>query len=92
MTLRWFRVRRRDLACAELVEMVTDYMGGALPDAERRRLESHLTACPHCTHYVAQLRDVLAVAGRLRASDIDALGATARTELLDAFRAYHDEG
>jgi anti-sigma factor RsiW len=86
MTLRWFRVRRRDLACAELVEMVTDYMGGALPDAERRRLESHLTACPHCTHYV------LAVAGRLRASDIDALGATARTELLDAFRAYHDEG
>ena len=52
-----------DLACIEVVEIITDYLEGALPAAEARRLEGHLDTCPGCTEYLEQLR---AVAGSLR--------------------------
>ena len=32
----------RELTCQELVELVTDYLEGALPAAERARFEAHL--------------------------------------------------
>jgi anti-sigma factor RsiW len=52
-----------ELSCVEMVELVTDYLEGALPDAQARRLERHLGACPGCKEYLAQLRTV---AGSLR--------------------------
>ena len=52
-----------ELSCVELVELVTDYLEGALPDAQARRLEHHLDTCPGCTEYLTQLRTV---AGSLR--------------------------
>jgi anti-sigma factor RsiW len=52
-----------ELDCVELVELVTDYLDGALPDEQARRLERHLGTCPGCTEYLAQLRTV---AGSLR--------------------------
>ena len=51
-----------DLACSDEVELITDYLEGALPDADRRRLEAHLRSCPGCTEYFAQMK---AVAGSL---------------------------
>ena len=51
-----------DLACVEVVEIVTDYLEGALPAAEALRLERHLATCPGCTEYLEQLR---AIAGSL---------------------------
>jgi anti-sigma factor RsiW len=51
-----------ELACNELVELVTDYFDGALPAAQRARFDAHLTECPDCIEYVAQMhRTVLAV-------------------------------
>ena len=52
-----------DLACINVVELVTDYLEGALPAVEARRLERHLATCPGCTEYLEQLR---AIAGSLR--------------------------
>ncbi len=52
-----------DLVCVHLVELVTDYLDGTLPDAQAQRLERHLGTCPGCTAYLEQLR---AVAGSLR--------------------------
>jgi anti-sigma factor RsiW len=52
-----------ELSCVELVELVTDYLEGALPDAQARRLERHLGTCPGCAEYLTQLRTV---AGSLR--------------------------
>ena len=52
-----------ELACVEVVELVTDYMEGVLPEAEARRLERHLDTCPGCTEYLQQLRTI---AGSLR--------------------------
>ncbi len=48
------------LDCIELVELVTEYLDGALEPAERDRLERHLAACDGCTAYVAQFRATIA--------------------------------
>jgi anti-sigma factor RsiW len=54
------------LACIDEVELLTDYLEGALPDAERRRLEEHLESCPGCTEYLAQMQAVAGSLGGLR--------------------------
>jgi anti-sigma factor RsiW len=72
-----------DLACIDEVELITDYLEGALPDAERRRLEEHLEICPGCTEYLEQMRTVAGSLGGLREAEVppalrDALIATFR--------------
>ena len=62
--------RRQELACIELVEVITDYLEGAMPARKRRLLEEHLAACDGCTAYVEQMRRTIETAGRLRAEDI----------------------
>jgi anti-sigma factor RsiW len=85
---RLFR-RRRDangaLACRELVELVTDYLEGALSPADRARFEAHIASCDACTTYVRQMRDVLTVVGELTT---ESLSADAEQELLAAFRDW----
>ena len=49
----------------ELVELVTSYIEGTLPDSDRGRLERHLTECSWCEDYVAQHREVIAALRRL---------------------------
>jgi anti-sigma factor RsiW len=88
MTLRWFRRRSAELVCIDFVEIVTDYLEGALPVPERERFERHFDACPHCARYLAQLRETIALAGRLTVEDVDALEPGARDELLAAFRSF----
>ena len=44
------------LSCQELVELVTDYLEGALPEADRDRLEEHIAGCDGCRDYIAQMR------------------------------------
>jgi anti-sigma factor RsiW len=86
--LRIFRRRRRDLLCVEFVEEVTDYLEGALDAGQRARLEAHLSDCPGCTRYLAQIRTTIELTGRLTEDDIDALGPEARDELLAVFSQY----
>jgi anti-sigma factor RsiW len=75
-----------EMSCRELVEVVTDYLEGKLPDPDRVRLEAHLAECPYCEEYIAQMRETIAALGELpRAETLDA-----RTEraLLEAFRGW----
>ncbi len=64
------RLRRRDLVCQQAVELVTDYLEGTLARADRRRYESHLAGCPHCTEYLAQMRMTIELTGTLTADDL----------------------
>jgi anti-sigma factor RsiW len=82
------RCRPRDLACQEVVELVTDYLEGALSAAERRRFEHHLAGCPHCTEYLAQMRETIRLTGRLTTKD---LSSEMRADFTDLYRRWHAE-
>lgn len=74
-----------EMACAELVELVTDYLEGALEDGERVRLESHLAGCDGCTAYLEEMRTMIRLTGMLTEEHVPAEG---RGELLRAFHAW----
>ena len=63
-------LHRRDLVCQQAVELVTDYLEGTLSRAARRRFEAHLSGCPHCTEYLAQLRVAIDSLGRASVDDL----------------------
>ena len=52
------------LSCQELVELVTDYLEGALPPAERARFDAHIALCDGCRAYLEQIRATIALSGR----------------------------
>jgi anti-sigma factor RsiW len=74
----------RDLSCRELVELVTDYLDSALPDAERVRFETHMASCEGCDRYVEQIRATVALTREARALE----ERPELTALLGAFRDY----
>ena len=74
------------LSCQELVELVTDYLEGALSEEETARFESHIGRCDGCNVYLEQIRQTIAMTGRLSE---DALTPEAERALLDAFRGWH---
>lgn len=59
-----------EIPCREVVEMVTDYLEGALSRRDRRRIEHHLAGCPHCTAYLEQMRETLRLTGELVPEDL----------------------
>jgi anti-sigma factor RsiW len=73
------------LSCQELVELVTDYLEGALGEEERARFDDHLCVCEGCAVYVAQIEATVRVSGRLRPED---LSPEAEQALLAAFRRW----
>ena len=76
-----------ELTCQELVELVTDYLDGALPDEELERFEEHLLYCGPCVMHVEQMRETIRVAGAASADDLDPVVAD---DLLGAFRNWRD--
>ena len=74
-----------DLSCQELVELVTDYLEGALPAGERARFDAHLVTCPHCRIYLEQMRLTVATLGHLPTA---AVSAEALQALLEHFRHW----
>jgi anti-sigma factor RsiW len=81
-------MRRKDIVCQQAVEMVTDYLEGALSRRDRRRFERHLRACPNCTAYLEQIRITIALAG---AVEVDDLTPEARQELSALYRRWKSE-
>ncbi len=73
------------LGCQEAVELVTDYLEGALTPELRARLDAHLRACRDCAAYLRQMRAMVRALGRLAAP---AVGPRARDELVGCFRQW----
>jgi anti-sigma factor RsiW len=73
------------MVCREAVEVASDYVEGVLAGRARKRYETHLAGCPHCTEYLEQIRSIIAAARRVEADD---LTPKARTALLDVYRAW----
>jgi len=74
-----------ELSCQELVELVTDYLEGALDERHRQAFERHLDGCDGCTEYLAQLETTIRLTGMLT---VDDLSQTAEDALMQAFRAW----
>lgn len=73
------------LSCRELVEIITDYLEGALPEGDRARFEAHLATCEGCRTYLEQMRLTIQVVGRLTEESIP---SSIREELLEAFHTW----
>jgi predicted MFS family arabinose efflux permease len=58
-----------DLACRELVDLVTDYLDGVLPANWRAGFDDHLAGCPGCSEYVQQIRFTMQALKELNATD-----------------------
>jgi anti-sigma factor RsiW len=54
-----------DIACRELIELLTDYLEDALDPATRRAIDAHLRGCDGCTRALEQLRQTIRIAGSL---------------------------
>jgi predicted anti-sigma-YlaC factor YlaD len=73
------------LSCQELVELVTDYLEGALSPVDVRRFEEHTDGCENCTRYLEQLRLTIRVTGTITTDD---LSPEMEQELLGAFNDW----
>jgi len=73
------------MRCEHFVELVTEYLEGAVSDDQRARIERHLRGCDGCTRVLAQWREVIRITGHLDDTDIDRLDAGVRTDLMAAF-------
>ena len=74
------------LTCQQLVELVTDYLEGALTQDDRTRFDEHLAACPGCETYLDQIRQTVSLLGEVGVDDIT---GEMRATLLSAFRDFH---
>jgi len=77
-----------EITCRELVELVTSYLEGALPETERVLFEQHLVICRGCSTHLEQIRTTQRALGEVGAARID---PAARARLLAAFREWKSE-
>jgi hypothetical protein len=54
-----------DVACRDLVALVTDYLDGELPTDWRTRLDQHLAECDGCTTYLQQIHTTVELLAHL---------------------------
>lgn len=71
--------------CDEFVELVTEFLDGALPEHDERRFVEHLAACSGCEPYLDQFRQTIAATGELTG---DGISPAVRQHLLTAFRDW----
>jgi anti-sigma factor RsiW len=74
-----------ELNCKELVELITAYLEGTLPAAERARFDAHLPNCSGCRNYLHQMQLTIRTLGSLSEATI---APVARERLLATFRTW----
>ena len=78
-------IDERALTCKELVELVTDYLEGALSSEDKERFEAHLATCDGCAAYLQQMRTTIQTVGNL---EEHSLSPQAKENLLRLFRSW----
>jgi anti-sigma factor RsiW len=80
---------RKNLVCRQAVELVTDYLEGALSQTQRRRFEAHLTSCRDCPEYLIQMRATIALTGTINSG---VLTPQMRDEFIRLYRRWRADG
>ena len=70
-----------EVVCVDVVELLTDYLEGALSPQLRVLVDDHLTACSACRLYLEQLSRTIAELGHVPAQT---LTPGAKATLMDA--------
>jgi predicted anti-sigma-YlaC factor YlaD len=79
------RTGAHELTCKELVELVTEYLEGAMTGATRAAFEEHLATCEDCTIFLQQMRRTIELTGTLSEESIS---PSTRAALMRAFRGW----
>jgi hypothetical protein len=66
-----------DLACRDLVRLVSNYLDGDLPPDWRASIDDHLTVCDGCTTYLEQIRQTIALLEHIETNQRPPTPATA---------------
>jgi predicted anti-sigma-YlaC factor YlaD len=74
-----------DLTCQELVELVTDYLDGALDGTTTDLVQHHLALCAGCETYLDQMKETASLLGEVPA---ETLSEEMQAKLLAAFRDF----
>ena len=72
------------LTCQQIVELVTEYLEGALGPDQATLFEEHMNFCDGCAWYLEQMRAAIATAGLIE----DEVPSDAQEQLLTAFRQW----
>ncbi len=76
------------MTCKEVVELVTDYLEGTMPAADRERFEEHLMGCEGCGRYLDQVRTTIRIAGVSGGAGVEELPQEQLDQLVGAFRDW----
>ena len=74
-----------EMACRELVQVISAYLEGTLPAEDRLRFDAHLEECPYCVNYLEQMRETISTLGELTP---DSIAPDKRREILEAFGTW----
>jgi anti-sigma factor RsiW len=74
----------RELACQQVVELVTAYLDDALDPNDRERFEEHLVFCDGCQKFLEQMRTTVRLAGHVEQE----LPPELEERMLEAFRGW----
>ena len=75
-----------DMACQDVVRLITAYLDGDLADDLRAQVDDHLAGCDGCQNVLAQWRTVIALAGQLTEADVDNTDEITRDQLVSIVR------
>ena len=81
------RKRDDEMTCREFVEIVTEYLEGALSAERRASLHAHIDECGGCSAYLKQMEQTI---GALRGLDTNGISPEARNAAVAAFRAHRE--
>jgi len=73
------------MSCKELVELITEYLEGALPPGDKARFEQHLAFCDWCRTYLEQMRLTIQTLGKLSEESIPEY---VKADLAEVFRTW----
>lgn len=77
-------LRQPVVVCQQWTEMITDYLEDALPRGLVKAIDRHLSGCPHCSEYLAQMRRTIDITGEIPGEPVPA-------EMIDALqKAFED--
>ena len=76
------------IMCRDVVELISDYLDGALPPKTAEAVEAHLAGCDGCTRVLDEFRRTIAMMGELRDEYVS---HEQRALLLQTFRDWIGE-